>query len=211
MPGQIEINRAAAAYIEELFGQGGPSPEPRVPQIAITPAIGKFLRLLVKISHARRVLEIGTLGGYSTGWLAGGLPPDGELITLEIDSNYASIARENLPPQATLIEGPALQTMKTLEGPFDLLFLDAHNQDYPDYLEPMLALSRPGTLLIIDNVIRRGKVINPKPDDPTANGTARLNHLLATDPRLESVITPTLVGPQGGHLDGIAIARVASK
>jgi len=213
MSQQIPQNRRIHHYIESLYARNPPTPDlADLPQIAITPMIGKMLYLLAKTAGARRILEIGTLGGYSTLWLASALPPDGHLTTLEIDPAHAAIAAKNFVdhPNIRLITGPALQTLPTLTPPFDLIFLDADKTAYPAYIEPLLALSRPGTLLLTDNTIRKGKVIDPKPTDPQATAVHHFNNLIADHPRLESTILPTFVGYAGGSLDGLTLTRVLS-
>src|SRR5215213_2385120 len=119
---------------------------------------GALLELLARAIGARAILEIGTLAGYSTLWLARALPPDGRLVTLEVDPRHAHVARQNLPEQAELIVGPALETLPRLTGPFDLVFIDADKRSNAEYLAHALRLSRPGTLIVADNVIRDGAV-----------------------------------------------------
>src|ERR1022692_5219435 len=146
-----------------------------LPPIAITPNQGKLLELFVRIHHAQSVLELGTLGGYSTIWLARGLPPGGRLVTLEREPRYAELARESissagLDDVVQLRVGPALQTLPKLHaegaGPFDMIFIDADKQNYPGYLEWSLKLSCAGTLIVGDNVVRSGAILDPRADDP---------------------------------------------
>ena len=187
-----------------------------LPSIDVAPNQGKLLQLLAETQRARRILEIGTLGGYSTINLARALPPDGKLITLELDPHHAKVALANiahagLAHAVELRVGPALDSLAQLHAervePFDLIFLDANKDGYPLYLTAALKLARPGTLLLADNVIRDGEVINPDTTDPNVQGVRRFFELLAADPRLSSTAIQT-VGSKG--YDGFAIARVLS-
>ncbi|MGK4412795.1 O-methyltransferase [Raoultella ornithinolytica] len=173
---------------------------------------GQFLALLVRMVRAQRVLEIGTLGGYSTIWMARELPEDGELLTLEADPRHAAVARENLrlagvDKQVTLREGPALQTLESLgdRPPFDLIFIDADKPSNPDYLRWALRYSRPGTLIIGDNVVRDGEVVNPRSEDDRVQGVRRFIEMMARDPRLTVTALQT-VGGKGW--DGFTLAWV---
>jgi predicted O-methyltransferase YrrM len=185
-----------------------------LPAINVTPNLGKLLMLLARARGARSILEIGTLGGYSTIWLARALPPGGRLITLEADPKHAEVARSNLARAglADVVElrlGRAQETLPQLEaegrGPFDLIFLDADKPSYPEYFKLSLRLSRRGTLMIIDNVVRDGAVIDAGSDDPKVQGVRRLNELLAAEPRVSATAIQT-VGSKG--YDGLAIALV---
>jgi predicted O-methyltransferase YrrM len=185
-----------------------------LPPIAVTANQGKLLELLVRIHGARRVLELGTLGGYSTIWLARGLPAGGRLVTLELDPGYAavaseSIARAGLSGAIDLRVGPALRTLAAMhadgEEPFDLIFIDADKQNYPGYLEWSLKLSRPGTVLIGDNVVRAGGIIDPANDDAVVQGVRRFYELLADEPRVDATAVQTVGGK--GH-DGFALGIV---
>lgn len=173
---------------------------------------GQFLALLVRMVRAQRVLEIGTLGGYSTIWMARELSEDGELLTLEADPRHAAVARENLrlagvDKQVTLREGPALQTLESLgdRPPFDLIFIDADKPSNPDYLRWALRYSRPGTLIIGDNVVRDGEVVNPRSEDDRVQGVRRFIEMMARDPRLTVTALQT-VGSKGW--DGFTLAWV---
>ncbi|WP_434641538.1 O-methyltransferase [Klebsiella sp. I138] len=173
---------------------------------------GQFLALLVRMVRARRVLEIGTLGGYSTIWMARELPEDGELLTLEADPHHAAVARENLrlagvDNLVTLREGPALHTLASLgeHPPFDVIFIDADKPSNPDYLRWALHYSRPGTLIIGDNVVRDGEVVNPHSDDDRVQGVRRFIDMMASDPRLTVTALQT-VGSKGW--DGFTLAWV---
>lgn len=173
---------------------------------------GQFLALLVRMVRAQRVLEIGTLGGYSTIWMARELPEYGELLTLEADPHHAAVARENLrlagvDKQVTLREGPALQTLESLgdRPPFDLIFIDADKPSNPDYLRWALRYSRAGTLIIGDNVVRDGEVANPHSEDDRVQGVRRFIEMMADDPRLTVTALQT-VGSKGW--DGFTLAWV---
>ena len=173
---------------------------------------GQFLALLVRMVRAQRVLEIGTLGAYSSIWMARELPEDGELLTLEADAHHAAVARENLrlagvDKQVTLREGPALQTLESLgdRPPFDLIFIDADKPSNPDYLRWALRYSRPGTLIIGDNVVRDGEVVNPRSEDDRVQGVRRFIEMMARDPRLTVTALQT-VGSKGW--DGFTLAWV---
>lgn len=188
-----------------------------LPAIDVTGLQGKFLEFLVRISGAQRVLEIGTLGGYSTIWLARGLPEGGRIVTLEVDQHHAEVARANLQDagvldRVDLIVGSAIDTLPTLQGTraapgvsFDLIFIDADKQGYPEYLQWALKLSRRGTIIVADNVVREGKVIQANCDDSMVQGVQRFTELLAAEPRLSATVLQT-VGTKG--YDGFAIAVV---
>jgi predicted O-methyltransferase YrrM len=185
-----------------------------LPSIDVPALLGKFLDLMVRISGARRVLEVGTLGGYSTLWLARALPSGGRLVTLELDPRHGELARTNLERAGVLdrveiLLGKASDTLRELhEGgsePFDLIFLDADKRSLPEYLEWSLKLSHPGTVIIADNVVRDGKVVDPANSDPDVQGVRRLTELMAAEPRLSATAIPT-VGARG--YDGFSIAVV---
>ena len=184
-----------------------------LPPISISPHVGKLLALLAGLINAERILEIGTLGGYSTIWLARALPDSGSLVSLELDPKNAEIARNNirmagLDSKVSIHIGNALDMIDTLSGSFDFIFLDADKPHYPDYLEPMIKLCRHGGIISVDNLIRRGKTVNPSPTDAQAKAIAEFNQRIAEHPNLESVVIPTLVGYIGGDLDGLSISRV---
>lgn len=173
---------------------------------------GQLLALFVRMTGAKRILEIGTLGGYSTIWMARELPTDGELLTLEADAHHASIARQNLQlagvaERVKLIEGPALHSLEQLgeHPPFDLIFIDADKPSNPDYLRWALRYSRPGTLIIGDNVVRDGEVTNPRSDDARVQGVRTFIEMLGEDPRLTATAIQT-VGVKGW--DGFTLAWV---
>lgn len=178
--------------------------------IDVAPHQGKFLHLLARLCQARRILELGTLGGYSTIWLARSLPPGGQLVTLELEPAHAAVAQQNINRAgfASSVEirvGPALSSLAQLTGPFDLIFIDADKQTYPQYLEHALRLSRPGTVILCDNVIRRGGIIDPQHSDVRVQGIRRLFEMVKNDSRLDATALQT-VGAKG-H-DGFLLAVV---
>ena len=184
------------------------------PAISVTPSQGKLLHLLARLQGAKNILEIGTLGGYSTIWLARALPADGRVITLEADPKYARVASENiararLADVVELREGKALDTLPELaaEGleAFDLIFIDADKNNNPHYFEWALRLSRKGTLIIIDNVVRDGAVVDADSADADIQGIRKLFSMMAAEPRIVSSAVQT-VGSKG--YDGFAIALV---
>ena len=181
-----------------------------LPQMQVSPGQGKLLYLMAKIIGAKRIVEVGTLGGYSTVWLARAMRDGGLLSTLEVDAKHAAFARETLSNAGLtntceVLEGPALQSMQSLTGPVDLVFLDANKDQYPAYLAEAVRLIRPGGLILADNVVRKGDVLAPKAVDPSAIGAAAFNQALAEHPKLEAIVLQQ-VGLKG-H-DGMAIARV---
>lgn len=185
-----------------------------LPAINVAPNQGKLLNLLARMHSARKILEIGTLGGYSTIWLARALPSGGRLITLEADPKHAEVARANIERAGLdgVVEirlGKALDSLPRLmaEAPFDLIFIDADKTGYSDYLAWSLKLSRPGTLIVADNVVRKGAVADPASADANVQGVRRFNQLLAAEPRVSATVIQT-VGSKG--YDGLAIALVTS-
>jgi predicted O-methyltransferase YrrM len=181
-----------------------------MPAIAVSPAQGKLLMMLAQIMGARRILEIGTLGGYSTIWLARGLAEGGRLITLEYDAKHADVAKANieragLSGTVEVRVGKAIDTLPTLEGPFDLIFIDADKASYPEYFQWAVKLSRPDGLIIADNVVRKGAVVDPNTEDENVRGVQRFAKMLAAETRVTATAIQT-VGSKG--YDGLAIARV---
>jgi predicted O-methyltransferase YrrM len=186
-----------------------------LPAIDVSPAQGKLLNLLVRMNNARRILEIGTLGGYSTIWMARALPADGKVVTLELDPHHAKVARANIK-RAGLSElvdlrvGPALDSLAKLSGegagPFDFIFIDADKPNNPNYLTWAMKLSRPGTVIVCDNVIRDGDVIRQSSPDQNVQGARAAFSFIGKDKRLEGTAIQT-VGVKG--YDGFAIAIVA--
>jgi predicted O-methyltransferase YrrM len=186
-----------------------------LPPIQVTASQGKLLQLLARSQQARNILEIGTLGGFSTIWLARALPAGGRLITLEYDPKHAEVARANLARAgltniAELRVGRALDTLPQLaaenRGPFDLVFIDADKPSTADYFAWALKLSRPGSLIIVDNVIRKGAIIDVASDDPNVQGMRRFFKALAVEKRVSATVLQT-VGSKG--YDGFALALVA--
>jgi predicted O-methyltransferase YrrM len=185
-----------------------------LPEIDVTPLQGRFLEVMVRATRARRILEIGTLGGYSTIWLARALSDVGVVVTLELEPKHAEIARANLAnaglaSRVDLRIGPAADSLAALVAqsadPFDLIFIDADKAAYPEYLTLSLKLSRPGTLIIADNVVRDGEVIDPDNPDPSIQGVRRFTDLLAREPRLSATVLQTVAAK--GY-DGFALAVV---
>jgi predicted O-methyltransferase YrrM len=185
-----------------------------LPDIQISASQGKFLYLLAKMIGARRILELGTLGGYSTIWLARALPDDGLLVTLEYEARHAAVARRNLShaglaDKVEVVVGPALSTLpgviERADAPFDLVFIDADKVNYSNYLKLVLGAVRSGSVILADNVIRAGAVLASSSSDPSAAAARDFNDQIAADDRLEAVILQQ-VGVKG-H-DGLAIARV---
>jgi predicted O-methyltransferase YrrM len=182
-----------------------------LPPIQVSAPQGKFLRLLARITGARRILEVGTLGGYSTIWLARGLAPGGHLDTLEVDPKHAEVARANLARAglagvAEVHLGPATETLPTLTGPYDLVFIDADKKGNPDYVRAALGLTRTGSVIVVDNVVRQGRVVDSEDTSADVVGTRATYDLLAAEPRLEATALQT-VGAKG--YDGFAIAVVS--
>ncbi len=198
---------ALTAAVEEMRAAG-------MPEISVSPVLGKFLYMLAKLTGARRILEIGTLGGYSAIWLGRALPEGGRMLTLELDPVHAKVARRNIA-RAMLLgtvevrEGAALDILPKLieagEEPFDLIFIDADKDPYPQYFELSLRLARRGTLIVADNVIRQGDVVDPAAPDSRVRGVRRLAEMLAENPAVEATIVQN-VGIKG-H-DGMALAIV---
>ena len=214
--------REVDAYVGELLLGEDPaleaalraSAEAGLPAIAVSPPQGRFLNLLARVHGARLILELGTLGGYSTIWLARALPADGRLVTLELDPDYAAVAEANIARAglADLVEqrvGPAAEGLRRLTeegaGPFDLVFIDADKQGTPEYFELSLQLVRPGGLIVVDNVVRDGALADPDTDDPRALGMRRFHELASKQPRVEATTIQT-VGSKG--YDGFTMMLV---
>ena len=182
-----------------------------LPSIAVSAQQGKFLSLLTAAVQARRVLEIGTLGGFSTIWLARGAGPEGRVVTLEYEPKHAEVARANveragLADRVEVLVGAALDTLPTLSGgPYDLIFIDADKENYPAYLDWAVRLARSGSVIVADNVIREGKILDPDSDDARVQATRQTLQLMGEHPRLDTAVIQT-VGAK--HWDGFAIALV---
>jgi len=190
------------------------SEEAGLPAIQVSPLQGRMLQLLVQLHGATRVLEVGTLGGYSAIWLARGLPPEGRLVTLELEPLHAQVARANLSragfaDRAEVLVGPADASLARLadegRGPFDLVFIDADKPGYTSYFEWALKLSRPGTAIVADNVVRKGAVAEPDHPDERVQGIRRFAERVAAEKRVVATAIQT-VGSKG--YDGFLLARV---
>jgi predicted O-methyltransferase YrrM len=186
-----------------------------LPPISVAPNQGRLLELLARIQRSKRILEIGTLGGYSTIWLARALPSDGSLVTLELETLHAEVARKNidragLGPLVDILVGPATESLKALiDGdpePFDFIFIDADKEGYPKYLELSLRLSRPGTVIVADNVVRDGEVANSTSTDERVQGVRAFLEMAAATDRIEGTAIQT-VGSKG--YDGFALLVVS--
>jgi predicted O-methyltransferase YrrM len=197
--------------LEEALSQSATA---GLPPISVAPNQGKLLELLAKMQRSRRILEIGTLGGYSTIWLARALPSDGTLVTLELEPVHAEVARKNIERAGLghLVDvhvGPATDSLQALidqeAPPFDFIFIDADKESYPQYLELSLRLSRPGTVIVADNVVRDGEVANAKSSDERVQGVRTFLELAAGDDRIEGTAVQT-VGSKG--YDGFALLVV---
>ncbi len=216
---------AVDVYLGALFAPPDPALEAAtadaeaagLPDIQVSPAQGKLLHLLARAVGARRILEIGTLGGYSTIWLARALGAGGRLVTLELDPAHAAVARANiaragLAAVVEVHEGAALDSLARLvadgAGPFDLVFIDADKPNIPEYFMRAIELSRPGALIVVDNVVRDGRILESASADPAVQGVRRFNAMAAADPRV-SVTTVQTVGSKG--YDGFALALVVGE
>lgn len=198
-------DEALAAALRNNEGHG-------LPPIDVSATQGKMLHLFAKMASARRILEVGTLGGYSTIWLARALPDDGRLVTLELETHHAAVARENLDKAGVgdLVDirvGTATETLAAMtdEAPFDLIFIDADKPNNVTYVREAIRLSRPGTTIIVDNVVREGGVLAADSDDERIIGTRALFEMLANEPRLDSTAVQT-VGAK--KWDGFVLAVV---
>lgn len=188
--------------------------ESKIPPISVSANQGKFLQVMAKTCNAKKILEIGTLAGYSTIWMARALPAGGKLISLEFEPLHAKVARENIEKAglSNVVDirvGNAIKLLPSIladnEGPFDMIFIDADKTPYKEYFEWSLKLSRPGTLIIADNVIREGKVMDPNSTDEMVQGARRFNAFLATVPE----VTATIMQTVGSKMhDGMALAVV---
>jgi caffeoyl-CoA O-methyltransferase len=203
----IQEDKALIATKESLDKAG-------MPQISVSPNQGKFLQILALLCNAKKILEVGTLAGYSTIWMARALPKDGQLITIELDPKHAAVAKENivlagLESKVDIRVGKAMDILSAIEkeksGPFDMIFIDADKAPYAEYFQHALRLSRPGTLIIADNVIRDGKVLDPDSSDEMVKGVQRFNKALAATKEVTATIIQT-VGVK--EYDGMALAVV---
>jgi predicted O-methyltransferase YrrM len=208
-PAEVDRYLADALVPPVFAGALAANADAGLPSIDVSPLQGRLLELLARAVGARSVLEIGTLGGYSTSWLARAVAPAGRVVSLEVSPEHAAVARRNLAEAGfatvtTVIVGPASETLPTLQGPFDFIFIDADKPSYDTYLAAALGLSRPGTLIVADNVIRRGAVAAPD-GNPSAEGARRLIDRLSAAPQVLATAVQT-VGAKGW--DGFAIALV---
>ena len=182
-----------------------------LPAIAVSPQQGKFLCLLAGAMRARRVLEIGTLGGFSTIWLARGVGPEGRVVTLEYQAKHAEIAQANLrlagvEDRVEIVVGAALDTLPTISGdPFDLIFIDADKENNIAYLEWAIRLARPGSMILLDNVVRAGKIIDPESEDSRARIVRKTLQVMGGHPRLDTAVLQTV---DARDWDGLAFALV---
>lgn len=217
-----ELWKTVDRYIEEMVVESDPaldaalaaSAAAGLPSIQVSPTQGKLLQLMARSLGARNILELGTLGGYSTIWLARALPANGQLITLEVQPKHAEVARSNiaragLSDRVELRLGPALDTLQQLateaRGPFDLIFIDADKPAYTEYFAWALKLSRPGTVIIADNVVRKGAVADPASEDANVQGIRRFYQAVHAERRVSATAIQT-VGSKG--YDGFAMALV---
>jgi caffeoyl-CoA O-methyltransferase len=217
-----ELFESVDHYISNLLGHEDDAliaateslKEAGMPAISISPNQGKFLQLLALLCKAHKILELGTLAGYSTIWMARALPEDGHLITIESDPKHAAVAEKNIT-RASLASRVEIRTGKALDimnqllhegaGPFDMIFIDADKPPYAEYFEMALRLSRPGTLIVADNVIRDGKVLDENSTEPAVNGAQRFNKMLAAS----TAVTATILQMVGvKEYDGMALAVV---
>jgi len=199
-----DILKAADASVKEA----------NIPPISVSANQGKFLQVLAKTCNAKKILEVGTLVGYSTIWMARALPKDGKLISLEFESLHAKVAKKNIERAglSNIVDirvGKAIDLLPLLvsnnEGPFDMIFIDADKPPYTEYFQWALKLSRPGTLIVADNVIRDGEVMDPKSTDDMVQGARRFNAFLAKTPE----VTATIIQTVGSKMhDGMALAVV---
>lgn len=203
----VREDEALQAAVRESAAAG-------LPSIAVTPSQGKLLHQLALMVGARRILEVGTLGGYSAIWMARALPPDGKLITLEIEAKHAEVAQKNfvragVADRVEIRRGPALETLPRIAadalGPFDLAFIDADKQSNPEYFDWAVKLARRGSLIVIDNVVRDGTILEADSHDPSVLGVRRLFERMVREPRVSTTAIQT-VGAKGW--DGLAFALV---
>lgn len=217
-----ELHKAVDAFINVRFAPEDQAllrarqsmRDAQLPEIAVSSTQGKLLQMLARLTGVRRILEIGTLGGYSAIWLAGALPQDGKLLSLEIDPEYANVARQNianagLSDRVTVRTGAALTILRELidagEDPFDFIFIDADKPLYLQYVQFCLSLAHPGTLIVADNVVREGKILETDAPDEKVEGVQRLLDYLATTEGVTTTVLQT-VGTKG-H-DGMALILV---
>jgi predicted O-methyltransferase YrrM len=215
-----ELWNSVEQYFDEMLIPADPaldsallrSTEAGLPAISVAANQGKLLHLLARMVGARRILEVGTLGAYSTIWLARALGDGGRVVTLEADPKHAEVAEANLEAaglsdRVEVRVGAALDTLPQLNGPFDFSFIDADKQNNAEYFRWALQLSRPGSVIIVDNVVRAGRVANDDTNDPSVQGVRRLHEFIAAEPRVDATALQT-VGSKG--YDGLTVALVRS-
>ena len=220
-PVSSDLLLAIDRYVEELFAPTDSllannlkaAEAAGLPSINVSAAEGKLLYLLAKVAGARRVLEIGTLGGYSTTWLARALPAGGTVISLEVDPRHAAVARKSVEGAAPGVSvevrlGDAVESLRAMiaarEAPFDVVFIDADKGRYVQYLDLSLQLCRSGSIVLGDNLIRHGLVLDASTTDESARGARAYNEAIASHPRLESIVLPLV----RDKVDGLSISRV---
>jgi len=199
----VQPDKALTAALEASDKAG-------LPAISVSPSHGKLLWILARLVNAKRILEVGTLGGYSAIWMARALPEAGKLISLEAVAKHAEVARKNieragLGARVEVRIGQALDTLPSVQGPFDFAFIDADKQNNGEYFSWALKLSRPGSVIVVDNVVRDGKVVDARSRDASVQGVRRLNELIAAEKRVSATAIQT-VGMKG--YDGFAVALV---
>jgi len=199
----VQPDKALTAALEASDKAG-------LPAISVSPSHGKLLWILARLVNAKRILEVGTLGGYSAIWMARALPEAGKLISLEAVAKHAEVARKNieragLGARVEVRIGQALDTLPSVQGPFDFAFIDADKQNNAEYFSWALKLSRPGSVIVVDNVVRDGKVVDARSRDASVQGVRHLNELIAAEKRVSATAIQT-VGMKG--YDGFAVALV---
>lgn len=217
----IAVDRALEAWLgaddAALRAASEAATRAGLPEIAVSPAQGRLLFVLARAIGARRMLEVGTLAGYAAIWLARALPSDGRLVTLEIDAERADLARRNLAragldDRVEVVVGPALDALDAMVAaqapPFDLVFIDADKERCADYLDRAVALSRVGSLIVVDNIVRRGRLVDAGTGDPSVDGVRAMMDIVARHPRLEAAGVQT-VGAKG--YDGFLLATVVER
>ena len=218
----LSLAKQVDTYIENVFIEEDASlkfaiknsKKNNLPPIQITPVMGKFLYLQAKMTHAKTILEIGTLGGYSTLWFAHAVPLDGKIITIEHNQEYAEVANENIKNAGKeniveLLIGDAKEILKKLKPSFDLIFIDANKEEYPEYMRLSKKLVHPGSIIICDNLIRNGGVLQEKPEKEYYKILNEFNKQLAADESMETTILPLTIPLTGrDYVDGLSISIV---
>jgi predicted O-methyltransferase YrrM len=205
------INSVVVLEDDALRSAGVDAEAAGMPAISVTPAHGKMLHIFARMVGASRILEIGTLGGYSAIWMARALPADGRLVTLEISEKHAAVARANIDRagvggKVEIVVAPAIETLAGLEGPFDLAFVDADKESTADYFSLCVRLVRPGGVIVVDNVVRKGEVVDAESENSMVQGVRRFNDSLGSYPNVSATTVQT-VGAKG--YDGFTLAFVS--